>query len=244
MIKFHLIAIFGMCFSTLAAENSFKIFNDANQSFDRGLYDVAIGKYKSLINGGLENGDLHYNLANSYFKSGKLGLSVFHYRKALEFSPRDPDVRFNLNYAREKVLDQVERQEGLWARSLTLLQKLNEKESYIFLAITTSLLGIICLLNLFKSIEWAIWCRNILGLGVLLGVFFLGANSILRDPFGVIIVPEAKVYSGLGKDNVILFALHEGVEFSVAEAQGLEWKRIRLPDGKQGWIRSENIEVD
>jgi hypothetical protein len=54
------------------------------------------------------------------------------------------------------------------------------------------------------------------------------------------VAPEAKVYSATGTDNVVLFRLHEGVEFTAVDALGDQWLRIRLADGKQGWMMAES----
>ena len=39
-----------------------------------------------------------------------------------------------------------------------------------------------------------------------------------------------------------LFSLHEGVKFKVEEIRG-EWAKIRLEDGKVGWVKKDAFEI-
>ena len=47
---------------------------------------------------------LWFNLGNARFKAGEIGHAVAAYRRAEALSPRDPDVRFNLQFARKHAL--------------------------------------------------------------------------------------------------------------------------------------------
>jgi hypothetical protein len=66
-------------------------------------------------------------------------------------------------------------------------------------------------------------------------------HSFFKSNFGVVANPEAKVYSGVGTDSVVLFALHEGVEFAIVESLEGDWVRSRLSDGKQEWLKADGV---
>jgi len=74
-------------------------FNKAQATYDDGQYADAISIYDGLASNGVDNVELHYNLANALFKSGNLPKAVWHYRKAWYNAPRDPDIRANLHFA-------------------------------------------------------------------------------------------------------------------------------------------------
>ena len=64
-------------------------------------------------------------------------------------------------------------------------------------------------------------------------------NSVIS---GVLIAPQAEVRSGPGKDYILQFTGHEGLEFQInEEAEG--WCRILLPNGVKGWIPKEAVEI-
>ena len=45
---------------------------------------------------------LYFNLGNAWFKSGQIGRAIAAYRQAEQITPRDPDLRANLQFARNQ----------------------------------------------------------------------------------------------------------------------------------------------
>jgi tetratricopeptide (TPR) repeat protein len=74
-------------------------FSRAQAAYDDGRYAEAGMLYESMLSNGVQNAEVHYNLANASFKNGELPKAVWHYRKAWYVSPRDPDIRANLHFA-------------------------------------------------------------------------------------------------------------------------------------------------
>jgi len=71
----------------------------ANQAYQNGEYELARDHYEALVNRGIQNGDLHFNLGNAYFKTGQIGPSILHYEKALHYEPFHADINHNLKRA-------------------------------------------------------------------------------------------------------------------------------------------------
>ena len=40
-----------------------------------------------------------------------------------------------------------------------------------------------------------------------------------------------------------LFILHEGTKVTIVDDSMREWKEVRVSDGKQGWIKTQQIEM-
>ena len=91
-------------FLTLAArgEDFSQVFNEANKLFELGKYPEAIAAYEKIIQSGTESVPVYFNLGNAFLKSGKVGRSIVAYRRAEQLSPRDPDIRANLRFARDQ----------------------------------------------------------------------------------------------------------------------------------------------
>src|SRR3989339_1997616 len=75
-------------------------FNAANKLYESGKYTESAAAYNTIIGDGNQSAEVYYNLGNSYFKEKKLGLAILSYEKALKISPRDPDIKYNLDFAR------------------------------------------------------------------------------------------------------------------------------------------------
>ena len=70
-------------------------FEKANEHYTLEQYSTAIEIYEDIIES-IEHENIYYNLGNSYFRIGDIGNSIWAYEKALERSPRDSDINFNV----------------------------------------------------------------------------------------------------------------------------------------------------
>ena len=83
---------------------------------------------------------------------------------------------------------------------------------------------------------------------VLLAVFALSFSLWQRSDYmkadgAVVMRPVTSVKSSPSEESSTdLFILHEGTVVTILDEVG-EWNNIELADGRQGWIRSEDIEV-
>ena len=76
---------------------------------------------------------------------------------------------------------------------------------------------------------------------VLLFVIPFLNNSFWEKEIGVIKVSKASVFSGIGKDNVKLFVLHEGAEVNLQDQSEKGWVRIEVDKNKKGWMRKQDL---
>jgi len=67
-------------------------------------------------------------------------------------------------------------------------------------------------------------------------------RSVSPERIAVVVPSEVEVRTGPGADALVRFKLHAGSEGAVRE-QREGWARIELPDGKQGWLELEHVEL-
>ena len=80
---------------------------------------------------------------------------------------------------------------------------------------------------------------------------FLVANLLawqqkkeLLDRRGAIVVgAAANIKSTPAQNGTDLFILHEGTKVNILDNTMKEWKRVRVADGKEGWLETKEIEV-
>lgn len=53
----------------------------------------------------------YYNMGNAYFENGKWVQAIQAYKNCLELTPEDMDAKYNLEYARKKLKEEVEKQQ-------------------------------------------------------------------------------------------------------------------------------------
>ena len=85
------------------AEASFREGNEllkTDPEAAKDAYRLSIQYYNSIIESGINNAGLYYNIANAYIRLEQPGAAILNYRRALLFSPNDKQIRSNLEYAR------------------------------------------------------------------------------------------------------------------------------------------------
>ena len=97
-----LVLFFVLTVSTFGADISAS-FDSANKLYEQGKFPEAAGAYEQMIKSGTVSPAIYFNLGNAYFKAGQLGHAIAALREAENLSPRDPDMRANLQFIRARV---------------------------------------------------------------------------------------------------------------------------------------------
>ncbi len=91
-------------------ETASALFHKGNQSYEEGRFDRAIQEYEEILNLGIKDFKVFYNLGNAYFRQNRLGKAILSYRRALALRPRDEDAQANLAFIKLFTLDKIEEQ--------------------------------------------------------------------------------------------------------------------------------------
>ena len=216
----------------------------ANQAYDGEDFAAAIAGYRSLVAAGHDHPKLHYNLGNAYLRHGELGRAIASYRRAAAGAPRDQDVRANLAFARKNARDALAPPEppaGLrtvfaWHYALA------PEELWLAAALLNVALWSLLALRLRRPAEGLSWSAVIAGVVLAACLGSLAARAMAPLRIAVVLPREVDVRAAMQSDGVVRFKLHAGSEVRVREERD-GWLRIRLPDGEQGWIEADAVEV-
>lgn len=194
---------------------------------------------------------MYYNLGNCYYRMDNITLAVLNYERALLLSPGDKDIRFNLQMARSKTIDKIVPESEMffvtWYRSLVNLMSVDAWARMALISLVAAI--ILALAYLFANL---VWLRKVGFFGGLFFVIiFLLSNlfawqqkKVLIHRSGAIIIPSAvNVKSTPSKNGTDLFILHEGTKVNITDGSMRGWKKIRVADGKEGWLETKEIEI-
>ena len=223
---------------------------EADSAYARGQYQQAISDYEELLKGGA-SADIYYNLGNAYYRTENITRAVLNYERALLLSPGDRDIRFNLQLARSKTIDKIVPESEMffitWYHSLVNLMSV---DGWARLAIVS--LALVIILSLLYLFSDRIWLRKVgfFG-GTFLLVVFVLANimawqqkqNLLYRKGAIVTASSITVKGAPAKNGTDLFILHEGTKVIITDDAMKAWKKIRLADGKEGWIESQKIEL-
>jgi len=226
---------------TARADGFSDAFENANKLYAEGQYDPAINTYSNLARNGMVSTALYFNLGNACMKSGRLGLAIVYYQRALEISPRDPDIRANLQLARSRVYQGNPPKTGA-LRAWTNWFSLNEWSLLAALA-WWGWLGLLAA-NQFKT-EWKTRSpklQRFLMMAVLITVGGLGIRIYFDQVIhsAMIIVKDAPVKYGPLEESRVFYSLHDGAEITALDRQE-QWVQVRDHQRRTGWVHSDQL---
>lgn len=222
------------------------IASRAQQAFDSGDFEAAARDYDQLVKSGIVNGQLFYNLGVAYYRSGHLGDAVAAFLGARRYLPRDPDTDANLRFVLGQIHDKLEPtlpRETI-QRVMFWLDRTTEQELAWAAALLAAVWGVLMTtVALVPALNrWRLALAPWLLVPLLL-LLSLALKTSLPETWAAVNQPEAKVYSGPGVRNTQLFALQEGAPVLITERAAGGFYRIKLSDGKQGWVSDSQIRL-
>ena len=237
-------------FSSLTFAQDNTLFDEGNTLYNEGKFAEAIDKYQAILDSGLQSSELFFNLGNAHYKLNHVGPSVFYFEKALQLAPNDKDIQNNIAYARNMTIDAIDVVPEVGVSKL--LKNVTNVMSFDGWAITTVVLFVLFVI-LFISYYFAEYSNSkraafstsiiVLGLGFLTLFFaFHNYNLTSKDNPAIIFVQESQVNTEPNLSSQEAFKLHEGTKVQVLDTVN-NWKKIKLTDGKTGWISSTDIKV-
>lgn len=228
------------------SQNPDAAFEKGNALYQEKKYEEALESYSTIADAGLESAALYYNMGNAYFKTDQLAKAILHYERAARLAPNDDDIRQNLNLAKEATIDRFETMpEPIIKTAYHGIFKAMQPGSWGVMAIV--FLGLMLVgtyLYLYTSLRrqgFAFGLTTLI-LGVLsLWLGYAHYNHLKNNQPAIVMAKSSYVKSGPGEKAEDVFILHEGTKALVTESYD-NWKKIKLPDGKIGWIEAADIQ--
>jgi len=88
-------------------------YNIGNTLYKQGNYEEALLEYNKVLTA--KDADLHfrsyYNMGNTLYRMGKLPEAILSYTEALKLNPDDNESKYNLEFVRNKLKEQLRNQE-------------------------------------------------------------------------------------------------------------------------------------
>ena len=227
------------------------LWNAANGAYVEGRWEDAVNGYGDILGLGLESAALYCNLADAFFKQGNLPEAILNYERALKIDPSYEDARYDLSLVSGMIQDRIDPVPEFilkaWAKDVCYLMD-SDAWAWTFIvlfALTLAMIlifllapgvsgrragfftGIVLLMLAVASLSFSLWQKN----------------DYMKADSAIVMRPVASVKSSpSAESSQDLFILHEGTKVEILDQVG-SWSNIELADGRQGWIRSAEIEL-
>ncbi len=237
MLAVMLLAI-AAALPALAGTTENSLFQQGNEAYSRGDYSQAISKYQQITETMGYSPAVNYNLANSYFLSGKIGLAVLNYERALRLDPSDSDISGNLQL--------VKKENGLFPKDSSGAERFFQM---LNLDLWTALIPVsLLLLTGFLIATMKYRFSRQLRIGVTtccLLLLCLGtAGTMFQYQYfnpSVVISPDAKLFISPFESSSTIGALQEGRLVYPQKTHG-DFSYVIDETDRKGWIPSSLIE--
>lgn len=222
----------------------------ASAAYSEGNFTKALESYEKLLKEEGESAEIYYNIGNCFYKLNKIASAILNYERALLLDPGNGDVRFNLEIAKLKTVDQIDPlKEFFLTEWIANLQNLLGTNQWAYL-------GLICFILLIGMLVLFFFSRKIilkkLGfyMGIALLVLTITSNifsykqkeKLTNRDTAIIFAPTITIKSSPDNSGTDLFPLHEGTKVKIKSKLG-DWYEIIIADGNVGWIQSSYLEI-
>ena len=214
-------------------------FLRGNKLYQSGDYAGALNAYEEVTNRGLTAPELEYNLGNAALKSGKIGVAVLHYRRALALKPNYESAWINLNYARSLTQDVKSEAPPSQHQGWTARLRLGAgRAGWLLFAAVTVLLGLAAWRRVgtgipawWSGLQWSVAAVALL----LVAALVFEWSQLSNGKEGVMLAEETEVRAGPSPDQTVSFRLHQGTEVDILRSVP-GWIDVRVSPELEGWV--------
>lgn len=230
-----------------AAED--RLFEEANAAYTAGRYPDARSRYEHIVERGIASERLYYNLGNAYMRLEQLGRAIWAYEKALRLAPDLAEASHNLQIARDlaqrKVKDKVvgAKSPGFWPRTVERFSVASA--TLWFLALWYLSFGMLIAVLLvrpgvLRSVSVALTVVVFLTCGFFGAVYQGRVYLAERTREAIVLEDTVPVREGPRGIATKAFEIHAGLKVQVSARED-RWLKIRLANGLEGWVRTDQV---
>lgn len=244
----HFIYILLFLISAVGFGQNERAFEEANELYNQGDFEDAIAKYESILDAEEYSAALYFNLANAHYKLNHIAPSIYYYEKALKLSPHDKEIHNNIAFARNMTIDAIDQTPEIgFAKFSKNITNFLTFENWAKLSVILMVLFVVFYLLYYfsysstkKRLAFISAMTFLIICGVAVALAFHNYHLVQKDQPAIVFAKETQVKSEPNLRSQESFKLHEGTKVQILDTVN-NWKKIKLADGKTGWIPTEDI---
>lgn len=214
-------------------------FTRGNAAYRDGDMAAAASAYERLVESGVENPEVFYNLASAYYHGEDVGRAVLNYERAIGLDPGFKAASRALGIvADEAGIAERPARFNLDGQRATIAGAPGWYVNAAALAIWWLLWGILAARYRRGRGRWKKAAAAAWGMLAVVAMFLLLPEPDVRS--AVVVAPETPARYGPTLRDEVRMTLAPGDRAIVNETDG-EWVRVALADGRQGWVEERAL---
>ncbi len=239
--------LFFILTSSLSAQDN-KFFEQANTLYNNGKFAEALDKYNTILKSDKHSAELYFNIANAHYKLNHIAPSIYYYEKAARLAPNDAEIKNNMVFANNMKIDAIDVLPEIGIKKfIKNITNTFSFDTWAKLSVALAF-GFVILFLLYyftystvqKRIYFVSSLTSILLACFALAFTFHNYNLVQKDKAAIVFAQESQVKSEPNLRSDEAFILHEGTKVQILDTVS-NWKKIKLSDGKTGWIANDDI---
>ena len=238
---------------TARAEALRDVFRGANEAYFRGDFAAAVKGYQRLVDAGIRDADVYFNLGIASARQDELGTAILNLERAARLRPGDSETNAALETARGALGKRIAQAKGeatIQAKppiSEALVRSVHEDTLAILLLIfDVAFFGLLLVYPRLRSdakrttaAVAATACGALLAISGT-GLFLKRGGQTEGKP--AVVLREAELREGPDRHARQRAAAHEGVTARVLANDG-SFVRVKIPGGPEGWMAARDVGV-
>lgn len=255
-----IIIIYVAIFMTCLSARAITLAQQADSAYNHEDFAQAVRLYHQAITDDGVSPELYYNLANSYYRIGKLGRAVIYYERALKLDPSFKDARTNLQFVNTKIIDKPEDDSTFLDNLHKSISNSFDPNAWAWTAFCLFVLVLVCIALYAFSPSVNVRKLGFFGGFVVLIVFIYAlviaaqtSRAARNHDFAVIIVPTSNMGTAPGASstdkNSKIIPIHEGTVVEIVDSLVMPgdaacplWYDVKINNSTRAWVRSTDVE--
>lgn len=228
----------------------------ADSAYSGDNFQLAQQLYTKAMHDGGTSATLFYNLGNTYYRQGNLGMAVVCYERALRLDPTDEYARANLEFVQTKLTDRQIDDGSIMTKIKDGIVQTFRANTWAWIAAILFALFIGCAAVYLFAVAVPVRKASFFGGGIIflltgccVIISFAAANRVTAHDEAIILPPAAQLSTTpreARNQSEQAFLLHEGTKVVIVDsiatpAEG-KWYEVRVGAKERAWIKAADVE--
>ena len=245
-IKYLLFITFYLLLGAASAQDSKSLFQTANTYYQNKQYDEAEKMYLLLLKKDKNNANAHFNLGNTYFHLQQYAEAILNYEKAKKLQPDNKTIQHNIELTNNKLFSKIEfSKEFFVTKQIKNTVQAKSSKSWSMYMLFALWFGIILMcIYFFTTNKYAYRIGFIACLSSFLFAYFTytAYNNEHQQNFAIVTKENATIKSAPVNDITSNDTIQSGIKVEIID-NDKNWRKVKLPNGKTGWIEITQIDL-